>query len=257
MKTKLLLLFLAAILWQHSAQGQLLTEIQDSTEDVRENYDPDFFVALGSSIRGVTGYGQMRNYFEDQGFDLFNFQGFYSFGAGLRFANNFYLNLGLDHSFQDNDPLDVEFRNGNVLSLEERKTALHILLGYRFWQKRFTSFIFNMGFSWQQNRAAITERPAVDFDFNTSNLPADGVRSWPVFFHRQGAIHCALQLKLSYPRPRWWSTDMEMKIGFVSGLRSKPWSVEPGQAFNTPSDRAQYIYISGLYHFFSGQKRLR
>jgi hypothetical protein len=252
MKTKLLLFFFAAILCQHSAQGQLLTEIQDSTEDVRENYDPDFFVALGHTGRVVLGYKQMRNYFEDQGFDLLNLQEFFTFGAGFRFANDFYLSLGIDQSFRDNDPRDLELRNGNVLVLEERKNALHLLLGYRFWQKRYTNLVFNLGFSWQQNRATITERPDVDFDFNAINPPnPEGVRSWPVFFHRQGALHCAIQVKFNYPRRRWWSTDGEINLGFVSGLNSKPWTVEPGQAVNTPTDRVQYIYISGLYHFFS------
>ena len=257
MKTKLLLFFFTAILWQHSAQGQLLTEIQDSTENVRENYDPDFFVALGYAGRGVLGYQQMRNYSKELGFEPIDLQEFYSFGAGFRFANDFYLSLSIDQSYFDNDPEDIRLRNGNVLSFDERKDAIHLLLGYRFWQKRYTSLLFNLGFSWQQNRVEITERPAVEFDFNANNLPNEDVRSWPVFFHRQGAVHCAITLKLSYPRPRWWSSDGELRLGFVSGLNSKPWTVAPGQVINAPTDRVQYIYISGLYHFFSKQKRLR
>lgn len=258
MKANLLFL-LACILWLPTSYAQLLTEIRDSTIDTNiKDFDSDGYLAIGHTARFNLGYRQMRDFYKTQGFDYFNLQDFASIAAGLRFKENYYVSLGVDLSFQSNSPDDIELFNDHILSLHERNAAVHLLLGYRFWQKRHQSLIFHVGASFLQNRAEIVERRPQDFDFTTANINVpEGVRSWPVFIHRQGAIHVALQVKLSYPRQRWLSTDAEMKIGFVSGLTTKQWTTEPGQATNTPIGRAQYIYISGLYHFFSRQKQLR
>ncbi len=252
MKTHLLFLLLIGIVWSPTAHTQLLTPIPDTTNNRRPDVNAfRHYAAVGFSSRVTSGYRQMRDFYSDQGFDNFFLDEVLTFGAGFRFGERFHLQLSFDRTFDD-DMEEVKISSsGHTLSLQEKKFAVHFLLGYRVWQKRHQSLIFHTGFSWLQDRGEIVERRSQDFDFNTANIDvSQGVRSWPAFIHQQGAIHLAAQLKLSYPRPRWWSTDLEIKLGFVSGLRAKSWSVDPGQALNGPRDTGQYFYISSLYHFF-------
>ncbi|MBX2870743.1 MAG: hypothetical protein KTR30_01550 [Saprospiraceae bacterium] len=252
MKTHLLLLLLFGIGWLPIAHTQLLTPIPDTTTHTRPDKSAlNHHFAVGLSNRVVSGYRQMRDFYASRGFDNLFLEELVTLGAGFRLSDRYHLELSFDQSIID-DVEDVEWRSrGNFLSLNENEFAIHLLFGYRFWQKRHQSLIFHTGFSWLQNRGEIVERRTQDFDFETANIDvSQGVQSWPVFIHQQGAIHLAIQLKLSYPRPRWWSTDLEMKLGFVSGLKAKSWSVDPGQALNAPMDRGQYFYISSLYHFF-------
>lgn len=252
MKTHLLLLLLAGIMWLPTAHSQLLTPIPDTSRNAGPDAsDLNHYIAVGFTGRVTSGYRQMRDFYSSQGFDNLFLHEVATLGAGFRFWDRYHLELSVDRSFS-NDLEEVELRsNGHTLSLRENQAAIHLLLGYRFWQKRHQSLIFHAGFSWLQNRGEMVERRPQDFDFDTANINVpQGVRSWPAFIHQQGALHLAIQLKLSYPRPRWWSTDTELKFGFVSGFKAKSWSVDPGQALNGPRDTAQYFYISGLYHFF-------
>ena len=252
MKTHLLLLLLSGIMWLPTAYSQLLTPLPDTTNNTGpELIDLNHFIAVGLTTRVTSGYRQMRNFYRKQGFDNLFLHEVGTLGAGFRLWDRYLLEVSFDRSFS-NDLEEVEFSsNGHTLSLRENQVAIHFLLGYRFWQKRHQSLFFHAGFSWLQNRGEIVERRPQEFNFDTANIDVpQGVRSWPAFIHQQGAFHLAIQLKLSYPRPRWWSTDAELKFGFVSGLKAKSWSVDPGQALNTPKDTAQYFYISGLYHFF-------
>lgn len=252
MKTHLLLLLLAGIAWLPTAHTQLLTPIPDTTNANKpELSDVNHYAAVGFSSRVTSGYRQMRDFYDSQGFDNFFLDQVLTFGAGFRFGDRYHLELGFDQTIDD-DLDEVRLStSGHTLTLREKKFAAHLLLGYRFWQKRHQSLIFHTGFSWLQDRGEVIERRPQDFDFSTANIDMpEGVRSWPAFIHQQGAIHLALQLKLSYPRPRWWSTDLEVKLGFVSGLGRKSWKVDPGQALNGPRDTGQYFYLSSLYHFF-------
>lgn len=252
MKTPLLFLLLIGIVWSPSAHTQLLTPIADTINNARPDVSAlRHYAAVGLSSRVTSGYRQMRNFYSDQGFDNFFLDQVLTFGAGFRLGDRYHFELSFDRTFED-DLEEVNLSsNGHTLSLQERQFAVHFLLGYRFWEKRYRSLIFHAGFSWLQNRGEIVERRPQEFDFSTANIDVpEGVRSWPAFIHQQGALHLAVQLKLSYPRPRWWSTDLEVKLGFVSGLSRKLWSVDPGQAINSPMDAGQYFYISSLYHFF-------
>lgn len=252
MKIHLLLLMLVGITCLPTAHTQLLTPIPDTTNYAQANErDKAHYIAIGFTARAASGYRQMRDFYNRQGFDDLYLEEVVTLGAGFRFGDRYHLEVSLDRSFT-NDIEDVQIAsNGHILSLRESKVAINFLLGYRVWQKRHQSLILHAGLSWLQNRGEILERRPQEFDFDTANINVpQGVRSWPAFIHQQGALHLAVQLKLSYPRPRWWSTDTELKFGFISGLNSKSWSVDPGQAQNLPSDRAQYFYISGLYHFF-------
>lgn len=257
MKTNLLLLLLASLMYFPNTHAQLLTPIPDSTNYAEsEVSDLDYYVAAGFTARYITGYQEMYNFYEKQGFDLFRAQEFYYLDVGLSYKKRFYFDLNFDASVSNNNsPNDLNIGNNKTLSLLERQQAIHLLLGYRFWQKGHQSLIVHGGVSWLQNRGEIIERRAQDFDFETANINvAEGVRSWPEFIHRQGAIHIALQLRLKYPKPRWWSRDVDLKIGFVSGLKTKSWSIEPGQTLNAPNDNAHYVYMSSAYYFFSRQQ---
>lgn len=253
MKTHLLLLLLfAGIVWLPTAHTQLLTPIPDTTNNTGpDESDLNHYVAAGLTSRVTSGYRQMRDFYSKQGFDELFLDQVFTLGAGFRLFDRYHLEVSFDRSFTDDIDDVLLGSNGHTLSLQEDKFAVNFLLGYRFWQKRHQSLIFHAGFSWLHNRGEIVERRPLDFDFDTANINVpQGVRSWPAFIHQQGAIHIALQVKLSYPRPRWWSTDLEVKLGFVSGLSAKSWSVDPGQALNGPRDTGQYFYVSSLYHFF-------
>jgi|GEM_PF-6449586 len=252
MKTHLLLLLLASILWLPTAHTQLLTPIADTTKNTGPDpSDLNHYIAVGFTARAASGYRQMRDFYSRQGFEDLFLEEIVTLGAGFRLWDRYHLEVSLDRSFT-NDIEEVEIAsNEHILSLKENKLAINFLIGYRFWQKRHQSLIFHAGFSWLRNTGEMLERRPQNFDFETANINVpQGVRSWPAFIHQQGALHLAIQLKLSYPRPRWWSTDTELKFGFVTGLKAKSWSVNPGQARNVPTDSAQYFYISGLYHFF-------
>ncbi|NRB52262.1 MAG: hypothetical protein HRU41_31600 [Saprospiraceae bacterium] len=252
MKIHLLLLLIAGVIYLPTTQAQLLTPIPDTSNNTRPDVNVlRHYAAVGFSSRVTSGYRQMRSFYSDQGFDNFFLDQVLTFGAGFRLGDRYHLELSFDRTFDD-DLEEVNLSsNGHTLSLQERQFAVHLLLGYRFWEKRYRSLIFHAGFSWLQNRGEIVERRPQDFDFTTANIDVpEGVRSWPAFIHQQGALHLTIQLKLSYPRPRWWSTDLEVKLGFVSGFNAKSWSVDPGQALNVPRDTGQYFYISSLYHFF-------
>ncbi len=255
MQNKLLLLLLVGLITLPRAYTQVLTEIRDTTT-TREMYEADQYIGLGLTARVELGYRGMRDFYEEQGFNYFGLQEYATAGVGFRIKERFHLNLAYDHLLDSNEAEDVEYSNGTILSLNERKQAVHVLAGYRVWQKRHESLIVHAGFSWLRNRVQIVERFPNDFDFNTANLNNPrGVRSWPMFIHQQGALHIALQLKIRYRRAIWWSADQELKLGFVSGLRAKSWRVEPGTAVDAPSDVGQYLYISGVYHFFSRQRQ--
>ena len=251
MKTNLLLLLPLILLWLPATHAQLLTAVPNSTEST-EAFEVGSYVAIGFTGRAVLGYRQMRNLYDEQGFSSLPLQEFLTLGYGLDLGGRFYLNFSWDRSFLTNDPEDIEYANGTTLSFKERKDAVNATLGYRFWQKQHRSLLVHAGLSGVFNRVEIVERLSSTFDFNNVNaVNPRGVRSWPLFIHRQAALHLALQLKLSYPRQRWWSSDLDIKLGFVSGLKAKPWLVKPGETLNLISDNAQYLYISGTYHFFS------
>ena len=250
MKRNLLLVLLIGIIWLPTTHAQLLTEIRDTTTS--ELQKSRFYLITGTSFRVSQGYSQMKKFYERQGFEtplpLFLHLGGGG-NIGERFSVEFLMEAGYDSD-------DRDFQNGTRSSLEEGSLGLHALLGYRFWQKRHTSLVLQGGVSGLFRSVSITEQRPETFDFNNVNTSdAPVVRNWPYFTHRQGALHLALQLKLSYPRPRWWSTDIDLKIGFVSGLNSKSWSVNPGQGLNVPIDNAQYFYLSSAFHFFSRQRR--
>ncbi|MEL7220932.1 MAG: hypothetical protein AAGJ93_06405 [Bacteroidota bacterium] len=253
---KNLLLLIAGLLWLSTAHTQLLTPIPDSTNYTEpETTTSDYYILGGYSINVNTGYQQMHDFFERQGFDVSWGQEIWRLGAGTRQWDRFYFDLEVGQSFDNNNTENVELFNSHVLSLRRKQTNLHFMLGYQFWQKRHKSLIFHTGISLLQNRVEITERRPQDFDFNTANIEVPtGVRSWPEMLHRQGALHLALQIKLRYPRPRWWSREVDLKFGFVSSINTKAWSVNPGQGLNVPNDRAQYFYMSSAYYFFSKQQ---
>ncbi|MEL7422642.1 MAG: hypothetical protein AAFN81_06610 [Bacteroidota bacterium] len=252
MKTNLLSALITCIICLPVAHTQVLTPIPDTTIQIDTVVqDFDSYVAVGLTARVNLGYQEMRRFYEEVGFDYLNLLEYVTAGFGLRYKQNIHFNAAFELSFPGDDTEDVELANSHTLSFQERGVAIHLLLGYQFWQKRHKSLIFHTGWSWLSNRTEIVERRPQAFDFNTANIDvSEGVRSWPAFIHRQGALHVALQLKMSYPRPRWWSTDLDLKLGFVTGLNRKQWSVEPGPGLNIPVDVGQYLYISGTYHFF-------
>jgi len=255
MKRNFLLLLFAIIICLPTTQAQLLTEVADTT---RESDDLDFYVFGGTSIRWTPGYKEMRTFYEGQGFDYLNLFRLVKIGVGGDLGKRWIVDMVFDFSLDIDDPEDVNLGNEAILSLNENKTALHVLMGYRFWEKRYTSLYFQTGFTWQQNKVEMVERLQGEFDFTTANrFVPRGARSIPVFYHHQGAFHAAVKWKLSYPRSRYLGTDQDLQIGFVSALNAKPWSVSPGQSINTPMDRLQYIYMSGTVYFYPRRNQLR
>jgi hypothetical protein len=239
-----LLVFLAFF---STAQAQLLTEVQDSS--LAKRIEQPFYFRFGAGVRTSTGYKQMRNFYQEQGFDYLNLVDFTSIGMGIPLKGRFDLELNMDFPLLGGETMNVQLGNDAELSLRESQYAVHVLPGYRFWEGRYKSLILNGGLTFHLNQVEMVERLQNEFDFETGNrFTPRGSRSIPVFYHVQGALHAALTMRLQYPGSRRFRADQEIKLGFVSGLQESSWFVNPGQAVNTPMDRAQYIYLSGLFH---------
>lgn len=228
-----------------SLHAQVLTEIQDTDTEVRKS---PYYIIAGYNIRADFGYQQMREFYEGQGFDDISIlQDHGLIGGGLLFGKGFSVEL-LGELGGDSD----EIRSGDSeLSLTRGNLGLHALLGYRVWETERKSLTLQAGLSGLGSAIRIIEQRPGTFDFNDVNAgDVPMVRSWPTFTHWQGGLHFALQYKLSYPRSVWGSSDVDLRLGYVMAQRSKEWSVDPGQAVNIPTDRAQYLYFGATYHFF-------
>lgn len=250
MKRHLLFLLLAAIIGLPASRAQLLTEVQDSST-IR--IDRRAYFKYGGGIRITTGYQQMRDFYKEQGFEDVGLNDFVSIGYVFPLKGKFDVELNMDLPFLSSEFSNVNLGNDRELSLTESQYAFHLLPGYRFWQGRYTSLVFHTGLTFQLSRAEMVERLSDDlasFDFSTGNISTPrGTRSIPLFFHFQGALHAAVTLKLSYPGSRRFRADQEIKLGFVSALNDRQWLISPGEGVNVPTDKVQYIYISGVFHF--------
>ena len=251
MKNNLLLLSLfATLIWLPNAHAQVLTEIQDTNTELRKS---PYYVILGYSIRADFGYQQMRDFYEGQGFDDISvLENHGVIGGGLLFGDGFSVEL-LAELGADSD----ETRSGlSELSLNKANLGLHTLLGYNVWKAERKRLFLQAGLSGLGSIVSINEQRSGTFDFNDVNAAnAPMVRSWPTFTHWQGGLHFALQYKLSYPRSALGSSDLDIRLGYVTAQRSKEWSLDPGQGLNIPTDRAQYLYFSATYHFFFRTRR--
>ena len=243
--TRNLLLLLLSLLWLPTLQAQLLTEIRDTTSELNRSR---VYLMTGSAFRFDLGYSQMKQFYESQGFDT-PLPLFISLGIGGVLSERVSLELFMEAGFDS----DVrEFRDGSRSSLEEGSLGMHALLGYRLLQHRKNSLLIQAGVSGLFRIVRISQQLPETFDFNNVySADAPSVRNWPSFNHGQGALHVALQYKLKAPGPRWWTNDVDLKIGFVSGLNARSWSVNPGNGLNIPVDNAQYVYFSSALHLFA------
>lgn len=254
MRINLLFLLLASLLFLPTSHAQVLTEVRDNplptTEEIRRSR---LYAIGGSSFRLDLGYQEMNDFIEDQGFDFLRPTIAGIFGVGINLSDQFSVEL-LAEATQDSETVTS---GGTKFTSQVADIGVHALLGYQAWQKRHKSLYVQAGGSGLLRAVGFTERRPANFDFNNVNsADRPTVTSWPVFNHTQGALHFGLQLKINYPRPRGIYTDLDLRLGFVTGLGESDWAVERGQVFNAPTDNAQYIYFSSTVHIFR-ERRVR
>ena len=256
MKMNLLLLLLTSILCFPTAQAQLLTEIQEPDEVEIER--SKFYIPVGYYIRQDLGYDQMRDFYQGLGFDdIESLQLNPALGFGYLLGDRFSAELLGEFGFQS-DQRDLS--DGTELSMSYATLGLHGLIGYSILQgnpeRQFQNLVLQTGLSGIITGFRINEQAPGNFDFE--NPYASGrpiVNSWPTVSHTQAALHLALQFKFRTPRALIGGSDLDLTLGYVSGLQDKSWSVDPAQGLNTPVDRAQYLYMRATYHIFFRKPR--